>query len=175
MSPTTRDEPAFFEGMSPGESVEWGQNAGVSIVIFVVKGCLPLIIAPFLIAILTEVGREMGTVSAIVANFLALAILLIILLYILYMYIQVRRTMYYITNQRLLEVRGKSIVKQIPRANLEGLKPEEFLRQKLSHRNPGDEHINLTITDPVTGVAIVMTGMSDEIVDVVSRISKKRR
>ncbi|MFW9908204.1 MAG: hypothetical protein ACFFEF_06485 [Candidatus Thorarchaeota archaeon] len=174
MSPATRQEPAApLKGLNHGEVIEWNQEAGLSIVIFVVQGCLPLILAPILIAILSEIGREMGTVPSIIANFLGLATLLAVALYILYMYIQVKRTEYFITNQRLLEVRGKSIINQIPRANIENLAPEQFIKQKLSHRSPGDEHFNFTITDPVTGVAIRMTAMHDDVVSIVSRWSKK--
>jgi hypothetical protein len=90
------------------------------------------------------------------------------------MYVQVKRTEYYITNQRLLEVRGKTISKQIPRANLQDLQPDQFLKQKLSHEQRGGiTYLNLTITDPTSGTAIKMTAMADDVVYIVSKISKK--
>ena len=92
------------------------------------------------------------------------------------MYIQVKRTEYYITDQRLFEVRGRTISKQIPRENLKEFPPDQFLKQTLSHsQRGGPTHINLTVTDPTTGIVIKMTAIPDDVVDIVSKMAKKHR
>jgi hypothetical protein len=174
MSPANHREST--PDLNDGEVIEWNRSAGLSIVIFVVQGCLPLILSIIVIAIIMEVGRTAGLTSLIIASIISPFVLLIVLVYILYMYIQVKRTEYYITNQRLLEVRGGTISKQILRANLEDLQPDQFLKQRLSHeRRGGPTYLNLTITDPTSGIVIKMTAMPDDVVYIVSKISKKYR
>jgi hypothetical protein len=172
MSPTNHRE--SIPDLNDGEVIEWNRSAGLSIRIFVVQGLLPLILSIIIVAIMLEVGRAAGPTSLIIASIISPLLLLIVLVYILYMYIQVKRTEYYITNQRLFETRGRTISKQIPRENLEDLQPDQFLKQKLSHeRRGGPTYLNLTVTDPTSGIAIKMTAMPDDIVYTVSKISKK--
>jgi len=173
MSPTVHGE--FIPDMNDGEVIEWNRSAGLSIRIFVIQGLLPLILSIIVIAVIMEVGRMAGPTSSIIAGIISPFVLLIVVGYILYMYIQVKRTDYYITNQRLIEVRGRTISKQIPRVNFKDLQPDQFLKQTLSHsERGGPTHLNLTITDPATGTMIKMTAMPDDVVDIVSRIAKKR-
>lgn len=174
MSPTVHGE--YIPDLNDDEVIEWNRSAGLSIRIFVIQGLLPLILSIIVIAVIMEVSRMAGSTSLIITSIISPFVLLILLSYILYMYIQVKRTGYYITNQRLFEVRGRTISKQIPRVNLKDLQPDLFLKQTLSHsQRGGPTHLNLTITDPTTGIVIKMTAMPDDVVDIVSKMAKKHR
>lgn len=117
-------------GLNEGETIQWNRGARLSYVICVVRGILPMIALIFLIGIIGTLGGTMGAGAlafSIIFPWVGLTGLLIMFFYALYIVLQPRRTWYYLTNQRLLEVRDRSIVKEIPRMNFKDLDPKQFI------------------------------------------------
>lgn len=92
-------------------------------------GCFPILASLVVTIFLNIASEQLG--SALmpiisVYNEISRIALLIVVSYILYLILHAMRTTYVITSQRLLEVRGKSIKKEIIRENLRGLNPGNF-------------------------------------------------
>lgn len=152
-------------GLNAGETVEWTQNAGVSFVLLWCGMCLPLLTVFLAFFILSFLGDKLGTA--------VLAIIGITILYLFYLMIQVKRTKYYITSQRLLEVRGGFIRKEIPLENLKETPTDECMKVGLSHDEGAYKYYNIRIIDPVTGTFIRMTSMREDALEVIRKLSKR--
>ncbi len=165
----------FISTLNDDESIIWSFEGRVSISICVIQGLLPMIALLVFIVIIGSLG-EMGPgalMFSFIFSWIGLVGLILLLGYSFFLVIQMNRTWYHFTNQRFLETRGASIVKEIPRENLNGVDQKEFLRQSLSHRSPGEEYLNYYVTDPVSGTVIRITATREDIPDIMKRwISK---
>lgn len=114
-------------GLLPGEKVEWTERAGTPFLTLFCGGCLPMS-AVFIIPLsYIFLGDGIG---------LGVALLCLIgTLYYLSSFIGIRRTRYYLTTNRVIEVRGGFIEKQIPLTVFSGRPHTEFLQVKEDHRS----------------------------------------
>ncbi|TFG29020.1 hypothetical protein EU527_16495 [Candidatus Thorarchaeota archaeon] len=179
MSSNKREESTLFVyGLSTGETIEIGYEAGVSIKIFMKNGCCPILLLIFGAAILNNLAQSSATgllMIVVIFNLVAIVAFPIFLLYMIFMYIQVKRTKYFITNQRLLEVRGKKIVKEIPKTNLRKLETGQYLKSAFAQKHAGQYSYDITVTDQISGVVICMTALDGGISDSIERWVNERR
>ncbi|NWF95320.1 MAG: hypothetical protein HXY34_04185 [Candidatus Thorarchaeota archaeon] len=167
-----------FQGLDDNETVQWSQNARLSYRTCVLQGVLPLLLGTIILLSLASASHTAGVVAQVIMNVVGIIGgfgLLIMLIRVLYKSFQVQRTMYYITDRRLVEVLGTFIVREIPRTSLEGLEAWQFMRESLSHRSPGKEYINVRVCDPVSSTVIVMSAVGTDVPEVITKWSRKRR
>ena len=132
----------------PGENIVWTRRAGTGfwlifcgflIVIggpavlfgFIQEFSPPL---PFLFAILVAAGI-IGEIA---------------------LFIRTKRTRYYLTSERILEVRGANIIKEIPLHHFAGKPIGQFLESRVTHRSNNRPIYTIRIYDP----------MSDEVFEI---------
>ncbi len=164
-------------GLSDGETIEWNEPAGISIKLLLRNGLCPmllLILGAAVVGTLAEGSPASMLLIAIIYNFVTVVGLLLLSLYVVYAIIQVKRTTYYITPQRLLEVRGQSIKKQIPRTDLQGLHADQYMRSVWAQRGVRDTY-DVYVTDSISGVVIRMTSIGGEVPDTIERWVKKQK
>ncbi|MFW9919325.1 MAG: hypothetical protein ACFFED_06985 [Candidatus Thorarchaeota archaeon] len=152
------------QGLNEGETIEWDKKAGINFILFWCSGCLPLLTILTGWFILAILGERIGTIVLLIMG--------LTILYLLYLMIQAKRTRYFITSQRLLEVRGGLIQKEILLENLQEFTPDQFMSTSVSHDEGAYTYYNVTITDPSTSTAIRMTAMREDILDVLKRLGK---
>lgn len=173
MSPkNTEENHPLVNGLNTSETIEIGYEAEVSIMIFMKNGCCPMLILILGAALIDTLARSSPAgllLVVVIYNVAALAIFLLLLFYVIYMFYQVKRTKYFITNQRLLEVRGKKIVKQIPKTNLQNLETKEYLKSTFAQKHGVQYSYNITVSDNVSGVTIYMTALGGEVSDNIER------
>ncbi len=177
MSPNDAEKSvSLVRGLNDGETIEWSENAGFSLRPVLRNGCLPmlvLILAPIIMDPLVTASPAGLLIIVAIYNVVAPPLLLLLFLYIVYFLVQVKRTRYYITSQRLLEVRGEYIKKEIPRVNLQGLTPDQYLNSVLQEKHASSEYYDLHVTDGVSGVVMRMTSMGPEVAERIKRWAKK--
>lgn len=164
------------QGLNSGETLEWSVNAGTSIRLLMRNSCGPLLILIVAVAALSTLAEPNPTARLLFVAFVnpvAGIVALLFLLYAGYFLIQTRRTIYYITSQRLLEVHGRSIKKEILRTDLKGLKPKDYMRSVWAQKGGGRETYNIYVTDSVTGVVILMTSIDNAVEDRIDRWVRK--
>ncbi len=150
------------KGLNEGETVVWNKKAGVSFLLLWCGGCLPLLTVFAAFFILEILGPQLGN--------LVLAMDGIVILYLFYLVIQSKRTHYYITSERLLEVRGRFIQNEIPITNLQGCVPDEFMKTKLSHDEGAYSYYDIRIKDPVSGKVIRLSSLREDALDVLKKL-----
>ncbi len=147
------------KGLNEGETVEWSQKAGVEFTLIFCSVCLPLASVFFAYPIVLFLGDQIGATVLIGVG--------IMILYFFGQMIGRKRTKYFLTSERLLEVRGGIVEYEIPLANLRGFAPADFMSTKLSHDDGPYNYYNIVIEDPVQGSSIRMTAMREDIVEIV--------
>jgi hypothetical protein len=173
MSTNSRDEyNPLVRGLNTDETIEIGYEAGIYIMSFMRNGCGPMLLLILGAAALNALaeGAAAGLLLIVVIyNGAALVAFLLLFIYVIFMIFQVKRTKYFITTQRLLEVRGKDIVKQIPKTNLQNLETDQYLKSSWAQKSGIHHYYNTTVTDSISGVVICMTALGEEVFDNIER------
>ncbi|MHA1934707.1 MAG: hypothetical protein ACW97A_05455 [Candidatus Thorarchaeota archaeon] len=139
------------EGMLPGERIVWSRRAGTGFwVIFL--GALLLMGGPVVSFVSVD---AFGLSVGIIFGFLTL-VGFIVLLGIL---INVRRTRYYLTTDRIVEVRGGNIVKAIPLDHFAGKPLGQFIESRVTHTSNNQSVYGIRIYDPVSDDVIELKGL----------------
>ncbi|TFG09772.1 hypothetical protein EU538_03975 [Candidatus Thorarchaeota archaeon] len=147
------------KGLNEGETVEWSQKAGVEFNLIFCGSCLPLASFFFAFPIIFFLGQQVGT-----AVLVALGVMIV---YYFGQMIRRKMTKYFLTSERLLEVRGGIIEAEIPLVNLRGLDSADFLTTSLSHDDGPYNYYNIDIADPVQGTNLRMTAMREDVLEIV--------
>jgi len=165
-------------GLNDSETIEWSGKAGISIMLLMRSSCCPLLLVVVAAGALYNLAEAYPAALLLVAAIvspIALIVALVFLLYGTYLLIQVKRTTYIITSQRLLEVRGGSIKKEIPKANLHGLEPSQYLKSVWAQGHAGQQTYNIYVTDRVSGVVMRMTSVDSAVADRIERWASKSK
>jgi len=146
---TTRFDPPV-EGVLPGENILWTRRAGTGFwVIFF--GILILSGGPLLVIDGIFIGLNFSTLL------LGLYIFSIILL--IWYFIQVRRTRYYLTSDRILKVRAGNILKEIPLSHFAGKPVSQFIESSVTHTSNNRPIYRIRIYDPVSDEVMEFKGL----------------
>lgn len=174
---TKAESDSPIHGLNDGETIEWSKSSGIGIMILMRNGCFPIlliIVVTGALSILAQ-GSSAGFLLVIVIfPIVALIAIFLFLLYAFYLIVQMKQTTYYLTSERLLEVRGKSIKREIPRVNLKGLTTEQYLRSVWAQKSGGRHYYNIFVTDSVSGVVVKMNAIDDEAIYIIDRWVRKR-
>ena len=159
--PMTRFNPPEY-GLLPEETVLWQQSAGTPFMIFYCGGCIPLSSVFVIPLIAVYIGEAIASGYALFA--------LMVLLYMVARYINIRRTQYYLTTNRIIETRGERIVEEIPRESLGDRNPRDFFQAKEDHRSGGDTIYRIRIYNIELGKLIEFHGIRDWDLDKIRKI-----
>jgi len=154
-------------GLENDETVVWSEKAGTPFLTIFCGGCLPMssvLLIPFAFAFL---GESIGLGVAFVA--------LMGTLYYLLAFVRIRRTRYYLTTKRVIEVRGGSIENQMRLELFIGRPHSEFLQVKEDHRSGAGTYSTIRIYDIPSNVMIVLKGMNEDAVEVFKKIDTDSR
>ncbi len=149
-------------GLETDETVEWSERAGTPFLILWCGGCLPLssvFIIPFTFIF---IGESIG---------LGVSFLVLVgILYYLNAFIRIRRTRYFLTTKRILEVRGGFIVNQLRLELFTGRLHTEFLQVKEDHNAGATTFVTIRIYDIPSNVMIEMKGMDEDYVEMFQKL-----
>ena len=151
------------EGMFPGERIMWTRRAGTGFwVIFfgfivVIGGPAvffvgleefgPMVTFPFLILVIAGI---IGVIAALV---------------------RARRTRYYLTTDRILEVRGAQVIREIPLHHFAGKPLGQFLETRVTHRTNNRPVYQIRIYDPTSDDVMELSGLDGNSTRAFERIS----
>ncbi|MGD9397716.1 MAG: hypothetical protein PVJ05_14875 [Candidatus Thorarchaeota archaeon] len=147
---TSRFDPPE-EGMLPGERIVWTRRAGTGFWV---------IFFGFIIVIGGPVVFFMGfeEFGPLVTYFLLILVMAGIIAVIASL-VQTRRTRYYLTTDRILEVRGAQVIKEIPLHHFAGTPIGQFLESRVTHRSNNRPVYTIRIYDPKTDEVFEIKGM----------------
>jgi hypothetical protein len=179
MSPTEIEEfGPPVRGLNAGETVEWSQNPGVIITTLLRNGCIPilvLLLMPILLDPFVQASPAALLIIVAIYNVVAPPVLILLFLYVVYFLVRTKRTTYYITSQRLLEVQGGSIKKEIPKVNLQDLPPDQYLKSVSAQKQETGEFYDIYVTDNISGVVVRMAAMDGKVTDIIEKWAKKHK
>ncbi|UCE11021.1 MAG: hypothetical protein JSW61_03560, partial [Candidatus Thorarchaeota archaeon] len=138
-------------GMLPGESIVWSRRAGTGFwVIFF--GALILMGGPVLSLVSIDAfGLSVGIIFGILT--------LVGIIALMGTLINVRRTRYYLTTDRILEVRGGKIQRAVPLDHFAGRPLGQFIESRISHTSNNQPVYEIRIYDPVYDEVIELKGL----------------
>lgn len=138
-------------GMLPAESIVWSRKAGTGFwVIFL--GAMLLMGGPVVsLASLDSFGISVSITFGILTLIGALVLLGTL--------INVRRTRYYLTTDRIIEVRGRKIQRAIPLDHFTGKPLGQFIELQVTHMSNNQSVYAIRIYDPVSDDVIDLKGL----------------
>ncbi|MFW9888264.1 MAG: hypothetical protein ACFFER_08790 [Candidatus Thorarchaeota archaeon] len=139
------------EGMLPGESIVWSRRAGTGFWVIFFGGIL-------------VIGGPMLTFASLDAFGLPISLMfgvltLVGLIMLLVTLINVRRTRYYLTTDRIVEVMGRRIRRAIPLDHFAGRPLGQFIESRVTHKANNQPVYGIRIYDPVSDEVLELKGM----------------
>jgi hypothetical protein len=151
------------EGMLPGESIVWSRRAGTGFwVIFF--GAILFMGGP----VLTFASLDAFGVST---SLLFGGLTLIGFVILIGLLINVRRTRYYLTTDRIVEVRGDTIMREIPLDHFAGKPLGQFIESRVTHTTNNQPVYGIKVYDPVSDEVLELKGLDPSSVRAFERIS----
>lgn len=139
------------EGMLPGESIVWSRRAGTGFWI-IFFGALLVMGGPVLtFASLDAFGLPISLMFGVLTLVGIIALLVIL--------INVRRTRYYLTTDRVVEVMGSRIKRAIPLDHFAGRPLGQFIESRVDHQSNGQSVYAIRIYDPVSDEVMELKGL----------------
>jgi hypothetical protein len=149
-SSTTRFDPPE-EGLMPGESIVWTRRAGTGFWI-IFFGFIVVIGGPALFFVGLE---EFG----LLVVFPVLILIIVGIIAVMASLVKTRRTRYYLTSERILEVRGAQVIREIPLHHFAGKPIGQFLETRVTHRTNNRPVYQIRIYDPTSDDVMELTGL----------------
>jgi len=136
------------EGLMPGERIVWTRKAGTG---------FWLIFFGFII-IIGGPAIFLGFIQDISSEFVLPLFLLVVagIIPVVALFIRTKRTRYYLTSERIMEVRGGRVIKEVPLHHFAGKPIGQFLEARCTHRENNKPIYTIRVYDP----------MSDEVFEI---------
>jgi hypothetical protein len=150
-SPGTKRFDPPHEGLQPGETIVWSRRAGTGF--WIIFGGAILLMGGPLVSFLTL--DSYGVLVGATFGFLTL-VGFVILVSIL---VNVRRTRYYLTTDRIVEVRGGNIRRAVPLDHFAGKPLGQFIESRVTHSSNNQPVYGIRIYDPVSDEVMELTGL----------------
>jgi len=154
------------KGLNPGEEVVWSRRAGMAVRWMFGGGCC-LVSSPWILLV------TYGALGPLIGNAFLLFILLGLFLTILE-FVNSRRTKYFLTNTRLVEVRGGLLRIQIPLEAFQGVNLDDYLEIKSGYKEGGDYHFEARIRNPISGKHMILTGLDEDSKDLLLKLADSK-
>ena len=142
------------EGLKPGESILWNRRAGMA-ASMMIGGAFCLVFSPWILLL------AFASFGQLVGNWAFLMVVAYLLL-ALFELVTSRRTMYYLTTHRLLEVRGGLIQKQMALELLREAQATGELVVKSTYREGASQYYSVKIRDPSSRKLFRLSGLDEE-------------
>ncbi|MHA2423513.1 MAG: hypothetical protein ACXAEF_01925 [Candidatus Thorarchaeota archaeon] len=150
-------------GLHHDETVVWEKKAGITTSIWFCGGCLPLLM-PFIVPLsFAYLGSSVGIG---VLFFCVLGIM-----YFAYTYLKIRRTRYYLTTKRIIEVRGGDIQQELPLESFSGKPLDDYFQVKEDYRSGANTFHTVRIYDLKAEILIELKGMVEDDVERLKEIA----
>jgi hypothetical protein len=102
---------------------------------------------------------------------LLLAVVVIGLLLTIAEFVNSRRTMYYLTNTRIVETRGGMIRTEISLEAFLGVNLDDFIEIKSTYHEGASTFYQAKIRDPASGRLLIMSGLDEDARDIILKIN----
>ncbi len=107
------------------------------------------------------------------AGILSVVLTIIGILYILVSFINIRRTRYYLTSERIIEVRGDNIRNEIPLERFSGRPLGQFFESHVTHTQNDRPIYRIRIYDPISDEILTLKGLDHHSASVFERIGER--
>ena len=114
---------------------------------------------------------ELAALGATVGNLLLFIVLIGIFL-TLVEFVNSRRTEYYLTTTRLIEVRGGLIRTEMPLEHFQGTELDDYFEVRDSHSESGRYFYSIRIRDPTSDKLMILTGLDEDAKEIVMKTIK---
>ncbi|TFG34999.1 hypothetical protein EU527_00695 [Candidatus Thorarchaeota archaeon] len=151
------------KGLNPGEEIVWSRRAGMTAWLLFSGGCCVVASPWVLLLVYAFFGQVLGNI--------VLAVVVIGILLALIEFINSRRTNYYLTTTRIIEVRGGLIQKQIPLESFQGVQLSEYVEIKSAYIQNGRPFYAVRIRDPSSDKILRLTGLDEDGKEIISKLS----
>jgi len=153
------------KGLNPGESIVWSSRARMVAWLLFSGGCC-LVMSPWILLVsYASLGPTLGNI--------ALAFVVIWLLLALIEFINARRTTYYLTTDRIIEVRRGLIEKQILLESFQGMNLSDCIEVKYAYAENGVQFYSVKLRDPSTGKVMRLTGLDENGKEIITKLSSQ--
>jgi len=172
MASSAKENSEPLPNLNPSESILWNQKASVNLMPLLRNGCIPILLLLFTPIVLDSVVHAApASLIIIIALYdvVAPAALILILLYMIYFVVKSKKTIYYLTTERLLETRNAKILNEIPRENLRRLETDQFMKSEWHHQDSGIEYYEVTIIDQIDSKSMTLTGIEKKSIGLIER------
>ncbi|MFW9835478.1 MAG: hypothetical protein ACFFEK_15865 [Candidatus Thorarchaeota archaeon] len=142
------------EGIYPGESIVWTRRKGTGFWLIFFGFIIVIGLPALFFGVIEDFGYS-----------LALPILLLAVVGIsavVGLFIQTKRTRYYLTSERILETRGGKIIKAIPLHHFAGKPIGQFLESRVTHRSNNQPIYTIRVYDPMSDEVFEIKGQNYE-------------
>lgn len=152
------------EGLNPGESILWKRRAGMAAGMMI-GGAFCLVFSPWiLLLIFMSFGQ-------LVTNW-ALLMVVVYLLFVISDLMSSRRTMYYLTSHRLIEVKGGLIQSQMALELLREAHADGDLDVKPTYREGASQFYSVRIRDPSSRKLFRLSGLDEDSKDFIVKTAQ---
>lgn len=149
------------KGLNSGEKVVWSQRAGMAAMMMLGGACCILGSPWILLLIYASIGAAVGNILLI---FVLIGILLTIV-----EFVNSRRTMYYLTTERIVAVRGGLIKRQILLKHFQGTQIDDYIEIKSTYTEGAKSFFAMRIRDPISGKLMILSGLDEDAKDFVMK------
>jgi hypothetical protein len=149
------------EGLNPGEEIVWSRQARMNP--RNLCGSICCIASSYWILLIVYIFFDLIVVAAL------FVVVLIGILYTIAEFRNTRRTRYYLTSERLIEVRGGEIHIQIQLGDLQNPENSENTEIRETYRDSAEAHYQAKFLDPKTGRVMILTGLDEYSKDLILR------
>ncbi|MGQ4911208.1 MAG: zinc-ribbon domain-containing protein [Candidatus Thorarchaeota archaeon] len=152
------------EGVLPGETILWSRRAGFTF--WMICFGFSMLIVPLMF--LEDIEISLTDPSSIVFP----GLIAFLILFFIVSFVNVRRTRYYLTSQRVLVVRGGHIRKEIPLSHFAGRPLSQFMETKVMYTENDRPIYRIRFYDPMSDEVIDFKGIDSFSVGSVERLSE---
>ncbi len=151
------------KGLNSGEEIVWSRRAGMAARMMLGGACCLLGSPWILLLIYASIGPAVG-------NILLIFVLIGLLLAIVEL-VNSRRTMYYLTTERIVEARGGLLRSQIPLEAFQGVSLEDYIVVKSTYTEGAETFYQARIRDPSSGKLMILTGLDEDAKEIILKIA----
>jgi len=142
------------KGLNSGEEVVWSRRAGMAAMMMLGGACCILGSPWILMLIYASIGAAVGNILLI---FVLIGIFLTIV-----EFVNSRRTMYYLTTERIIKVRGGLIKRQILLKHFQETQIDDYLEIKPTYTEGAKRFYAVRIRDPISGKLMILSGLDED-------------